>query len=78
MKLSTRWKNLDSCVYENMLGDRIHVSGKLIRRKGAHPFRIYGREPYYKIALKRTGGNEKRALMYVAEAYDRLVKGELR
>ena len=75
MKLTTRWKNLDSCVYENMFGDRIHVSGKLIRRKGSVPKRIYGLESYYKVALKRTGGNEKRALMYVAEAPNRLGNG---
>ena len=67
MKLITRWEKLNSVVFENMYGDRIHVGGMLILYKNKNVHRIYGLEPYYKIALARMGGNVKRSLMYIAE-----------
>lgn len=64
MKLKTRWRNIGACVYENVNGSRVHVSGRLVSVAGISQ-NIY--EPAICRIIDINGGNIKRALMHYAE-----------
>jgi hypothetical protein len=69
MKLKTRWFKYKHCpVYENNLGDRVHISDDLVMIDDvAHRIQYRWRDPLFLYCLNIMGHNCRRALMMYVE-----------
>lgn len=65
-KLDGEWRYVGSAVFENRIGDRVHVGGKLVRMKGYQSFEAS--DHVFKQCV-RIMGTVKRGLMLYAEYY---------
>ena len=68
--LNGKWKSLGQGVFESASGIRIHIGGQIVRTLCGDIYRYGGLDklPEINQALRRTGGNKRRAMMLVAES----------
>lgn len=66
-KLDTKWKYLNSGVFENIYGDRIHLGGRMVKMKDSTPFTVHDDVVFRKCEKVMSG--VKRGLMLYTEYY---------
>jgi hypothetical protein len=65
-KLDSEWRYVGSAVFENNIGDRVHVGGRLVKMNGCQPFEAS--DSVFKQCV-RIMGTVKRGLMLYSEYY---------